>query len=97
MGEVLHNLVNMQVTPTVTIGSLLEKTPATLKMTFTKFFQGYLIKMGDDFINMRVGTSVTIGSLLESDHCESDGDLENDLDLVFQGHLIKMGYNFINM
>ena len=53
--------------------------------------------MGYNFVNMRVGTSVTIGSLQEIDRCKSDGDLENDLDLVFQSRLIKMDYNCVNM
>ena len=53
--------------------------------------------MGYNFVNKLVALSVTIGSLLESDCCESDGSLENDLDLIFQSHLINMGYNFVNM
>ena len=44
-----------------------------------------------------LGPRLLIGSLQEIDLCESDSDLENDLDLVFQGHLMKMGYNFVNM
>ena len=46
---------------------------------------------------MCVRTSVTIGSLQEIFHCESYGDLKNDLDLIFQGHLIEMGYNSVSM
>ena len=47
-------------------------------------FQGHLIKIGYNFSNMGVKPSVTIGSLQESDYCESDADLEIDLDLIFK-------------
>ena len=48
-------------------------------------------------VNMLVRSMVTIGHLQESNPCESDGDLEIDLDLIFQGHFLKLCYKLVNM
>ena len=46
---------------------------------------------------MLVTSMVTIKHVQESDPCDSDGDLEIDLDLIFQGHFFKTHYNVVNM
>ena len=46
---------------------------------------------------MLVTSMVTIKHVQESDPCDSDGDLEIDLDLIFQGHFLKNHYILVNM